>query len=168
MEWRQQQQRQKRRRRQPTGEKLVEFSHNFINRHMLHNHISYNVLAENNTKVLSEKMARWSMNKHWDQRKGKKRPAERNKRKKDASKYSEAFQKWCIKNIYRIIDVKTFIRSRYQNMKSTMQMTNSYSKGFAYVECLSSWVEHRELAPSFCFPFSDRETTWETQQTVNS
>lgn len=38
------------RRRQPTGEKLVEFSHNFINRHMLQHHNSYNVLTENNIK----------------------------------------------------------------------------------------------------------------------
>lgn len=50
-----QERQQRRKRRQPTGEKLVEFSHNFINRHMLHDHNSYNVLTENNTKFLLKK-----------------------------------------------------------------------------------------------------------------
>lgn len=45
-----QQQQQDQQHRQPTGEKLVEFSHNFINRHMLQHHNSYNALTENNIK----------------------------------------------------------------------------------------------------------------------
>lgn len=44
------QQQQDQQHRQPTGEKLVEFSHNFIHRHMLQHHNSYNALTENNTK----------------------------------------------------------------------------------------------------------------------
>lgn len=48
---------QQKRLRQPTGEKLVEFSHNFINRHMLHHHNSYNVLTE---KSYEKKHTEWT------------------------------------------------------------------------------------------------------------
>lgn len=55
--------------------------------------------------------------------------------------------------------------------ESTMQMTNTYSRGFAYVECLSSYLEanladfvfsssHR--ATFFLSYFLVEEITWET------
>lgn len=95
---------------QPTGEKLVEFSHNFINRHMLQHHNSYNVLTENNTKFSCAKKWYTSIvaENRTQQNNGAKMEKKKNKRIENEW---ENEQQACTHNLfiqmkmYRIIDV---------------------------------------------------------------